>query len=59
MDIAFLALLGNAFGSYGIRELVRAYRTESLKEWGERALFGTAGVMLGAVFVILAVRLPI
>jgi hypothetical protein len=44
---------------YGIRELVRAYRTESLKEWGERALFGTAGVMLGAVFVILAVRLPI
>jgi hypothetical protein len=57
MDIAFLALLGNAFGSF--RELVRAYRTESLKEWGERALFGTAGVMLGAVFVILAVRLPI
>ena len=49
---AFLVLLSVAFGSYGVRELVRAYRAEGLEQWREKALVGAGGVLLGALLLV-------
>jgi len=49
---AFLVLLSVAFGSYGVGELVRAYRTEVLEQWREKALLGASGIILGALFLV-------
>ena len=53
---AFLAVLGSTFGCYGIRELVLACRIKPLNEWAEKALLGAGAVMLGGLFVTLALR---
>ena len=48
--------MGSTFGCYGIRELVLACRIKPLNEWAEKALLGAGAVMLGGLFVTLALR---
>jgi hypothetical protein len=47
---AALGGLSAVFGGYGIRELTLAYKTTALKAWNERAVAGTAGMFVAAVF---------
>jgi hypothetical protein len=46
----FFAALSGLFGCYGVRELARAYRLGSLEEWIEKAVSGTGGLLLSALF---------
>jgi len=46
----FLGLLSAVFAGYGVRELTVAYRIVALKEWGEKAVQGAAGVGVAVVF---------
>jgi hypothetical protein len=42
--------LSALFSGYGIWELTLAYQTIELKEWSERAVPGTAGIIVAALF---------
>ncbi len=55
-EIAPLVLgsLGLLFGSYGVRELVLAYKATALNAWSERALPGAAGIFVAALFAVMA-----
>ena len=53
---AFLITLSSIFGGYGVGELVAASRVEPLNEWAEKAMIGSGGVALGALFVAMALR---
>jgi hypothetical protein len=50
MGSVVLGSLSAVFGGYGIAELTLAYRTAALKAWSERAVAGTAGMFVAAVF---------
>jgi hypothetical protein len=43
--------LSLVFSGYGIWELAQAYKATALGEWIQRAVVGTGGVFLGALFV--------
>jgi hypothetical protein len=49
-DCVVLGSLSALFAGYGVWELTLAYKTTALKEWSERALPGTAGIIVGALF---------
>jgi hypothetical protein len=38
------------FCGYGVSELTLAYQTAALKAWSERAVAGSAGIFVAAVF---------
>ena len=48
-----LGSLSAVFSGYGIWELTLAYRTTALKAWSERAIPGTAGMIVAALFAIM------
>jgi len=54
---AFLMVLGLAFGSYGVRELALAYRSDPFGEWIEKAVLGAGGLAVGALFAVCGYRL--
>ena len=53
---AFLTALGSTFGCYGIRQLVMACRIKPFSQWAEKALLGAGAVILGGLFLSLALR---
>ena len=56
IGLPFLVVLSLFFGSYGLGELVQAYRAVSLDEWGDKALPGAGGVIIGVLFAVMAFR---
>jgi hypothetical protein len=48
-----LGLLSVVFAAYGVRELALAYRVVALKDWGEKAVQGAAGVCVAVVFAVM------
>ena len=51
-----MGVLSVIFGSYGLRGLLIAYRTDPLHEWIEKAGFAVAGVLLAALFACVSLR---
>jgi hypothetical protein len=45
-----LGFLSAVFAAYGTRELIVAYRTPKLREWGERAVPAAGSVVLAGLF---------
>ena len=45
-----LGSLSAVFAGYGFRELAGAYKTAALSAWGERAVPGAGGLLVGALF---------
>ena len=56
-DPLFLSTLSVMFGSYGVWQLVLAWRLEQLDEWVDKVLPGAGGVMVGALFATCSYRL--
>jgi hypothetical protein len=50
---AVLGLLSVVFAAYGVRELALAYRVVAVKDWGEKAVQGAAGVCVAVVFAVM------
>jgi hypothetical protein len=53
----FMIILGLVFATYGLGQLVQAYRLEQLDEWAAKVLPGAGAVMLGALFAWSGYRL--
>ncbi len=51
-----LGSLSTVLAGYGIWELTLAYKTIAWKEWSERAIAGTAGMFVAAVFGVMTVQ---
>jgi hypothetical protein len=45
------------FGGYGAGELTLTYKTSALKAWNERAVAGTAGIFVAAVFALMTLQI--
>jgi hypothetical protein len=50
MGSVVLGGLSAVFCGYGVGELTLAYQTAALKAWSERAVAGSAGIFVAAVF---------
>jgi hypothetical protein len=57
MGSVVLGSLTVVFGGWSVRELTLAYKTVALKAWSKRAVAGTAGMFVAAVFAVMTLQI--